>query len=265
MQKEKYLIIPNNKELKLFNNFNTFILPLKGYSIGFDVYFDVDEINELSNKYNVYVIMNKFLHKNIDEFRKIYNSFNKNIMFIVEDIGLTDIISKDRLIMYENHILSNYSAINYLNELGYKNVVINNDLTIDEIKEIKNKTKSNLFYFYISKNHLMYSRRNLVSNFNKNYNLENKDSYKLRELVSNKILDIKEEKDGTVVTFDKIFCASKYLNELDSVNLIINLSGIDDINTKMILENYKNKELYNLIDSDYYFLEHDIKYKVGDL
>ena len=133
--------------MKLFNNFNTFILPLKDYSIGFDIYFNLDEINELSNKYNIYVIMNKFLHKNIDEFRKIYNSFNKNIMFIVEDIGLTDIISKDRLIMYENHILFNYSAINYLNELGYKNVVINNDLTIDEIKEIKNKTKSNLFYF----------------------------------------------------------------------------------------------------------------------
>ena len=77
-------------------------------------------------------------------------------MFIVEDIGLTSIIEKDRYIMYENHILSNYKAINYLNDLGYKNVVINNDLTISEIKEIINKTKSNIYYFYINKNSLMY-------------------------------------------------------------------------------------------------------------
>ncbi len=267
MQKEKYLIIPNNKELKLYEeyNFNTFILPLKDYSIGFDVYFSIDEINEISKNNKVYVIMNKFLHRNIDNFRKIYDEFNKDIMFIVEDIGLTDIISKDRLIMYENHILSNYKAINYLYDLGYKNVVINNDLMIDEIKDIRSRTKSNIFYFYVSKNHLMYSRRNLVSNFNKYYNLENKDSYKLREHVSSKILDIKEEKDGSIVTFDKIFCASKYLSDLGNISLIINLSGIDAINTKMILENYKNAQLCDLIDSDYYFLEHDIKYKVGDL
>ena len=49
------------------------------------------------------------------------------------------------------------------------------------------------------------------------------------------------------------------------MKLIINLSKIDDINEKMILENYDNESLCNLIDSDYYFLENDIKYKVGDI
>ena len=267
MQKEKYLIIPNKKELKLYEeyNFNTFILPLEGHSIGFDVYFNIDEINELSSKYEVYVILNKFLHMDIYKFKEIYPKFNKNIKFIIEDIGLVNIIDKNRLVLYENHILSNYVAINYLNDLDINNVVINNDLTIDEIKEIIKKVKSNIYYFYISKNHLMYSRRNLVSNYNKYYNLDNKLEYKLEESVSKKILDIKEEKDGSIVTFDKIFCASKYINDLKNINLIINFSRIDSINEKMILENYNNKELCNLIDSDYYFLENVIKYKVGDL
>lgn len=267
MQKEKYLIIPRKKELKLYDkyNFNTFILPLKDYSIGFDVYYDIDEINEYSKSREIFVIINKFLHKKIDDFRKIYNKFNNNIKFIVEDIGLTDVISKDRIILYENHILSNYKAINYLSDLGYKDVVINNDLTIGEIKEIKNKTNSNLYYFYIAKNQLMYSRRPLVTDYNKYYSLEDKKSYRLTEQVSKKVLDIKEEKDGSIVTYNRIFCASKYLSELDNINLIVNLSGIDSISEKMILENYRNKELYNLIDSDYYFLEQTIKYKVGDL
>ena len=267
MQKDKFIIIPNKKELKLYldYNFNTFILPLKDYSIGFDTYFDIDEINLLNKKYEIYVIMNKFLHKNIDNFRNIYSKFNKNIKFIIEDIGLTDIISKDRIVMYENHIISNYKAINFLNDLGYKSVVINNDLTINEIKEIGKNTSANLYYFYVAKNHLMYSRRALVSNFNKYYNLKNKNEYKLTEVVSKKVLDIKEEKDGTIVTLSKIFCASKYLNELNNLNLIINFSGIDDISERIILENYDNESLYNLIDSDYYFLENEIKYKVGDL
>ena len=142
MQEEKYLIIPNKKDLKLYEkyNFNTFILPLKDYSIGFNIYYDIDEINELSKECNIYVIINKLLHRKIDDFKKIYNLFDKNIKFIVEDIGLTNVIDKDRFIMFENHIVSNYKSVNYLKDLGYKNIVINNDLTINEIKEIKEKS-----------------------------------------------------------------------------------------------------------------------------
>lgn len=266
MQKKEYLIIPNKKELDLYTkyNFNTFILPLDGYSIGFNVYYDVDEINNLSLKYNIYVIMNKFLHRNIEKFRKIYKNFNKNIKFIVEDIGLTDIIDRERLVLYENHILSNYKAINFLDSIGIKNVVINNDLTISELLEIQEKTNSNIYYFYICKNSLMYSRRNLVSNYNKYYNLDNTKEYKLVEKVSKKILDIYEEEDGSVVYFDKIFCASKYIDRLN-MNLIINFTNIDSVSEKIILEEYDKTNLCDLIDSDYYFLENDIKYKVGDI
>ena len=268
MSKEKkYIILPNNKNLDLYTkyNINSLILPLNDFSIGYNIYFDVEEINELSNKYDIYVIMNKFLHMDIYKFKKIYKKFNKNIKFIIEDIGLVNIIDKDRLVLYENHILSNYKAINFLNSIDIKNVVINNDLTINELKEINDKTNSNIYYFYTCKNILMYSRRNLVSNFNKYFDLEEKDSYLLEEEISHKKLEIKEESDGSVVRFNKIFCASKYLDDLKDFNLIIDLTDIDEINTEMIISNINEKNLCNLIDSDYYFLENDIKYKVGDL
>ena len=265
MQKEKYLVIPNKKELELYSNFKSFILPLHHYSIGYNVYFDIDEINELSEKYEIYVMMNKFLHMKIYDFEKLYPKFNKNIKFIVEDIGLVNIIDKDRLVLYENHILSNYVAINYLNSLDIKNVVINNDLTVSELKEIISKCTSNIFYHYVAKNSLMYSRRNLVSNYNKYYGLDDIDHYDIKEKVSGKVLEIKEESDGSIVRFNKIFCASKYLKDINKLNLIIDLTDIDEETTKVIIENYNKENLYELIDSDYYFLEHDIKYKVGDL
>ena len=114
MQKEM-IILPNKKELDLYKkyNLNTFLLPLENYSIGYNTYFNISEINEISNNNNVYVLINKFLHQKISEFRKVYDLFNKNIKFIVEDIGLTDVIEKERIILYENHILSNYRAINF--------------------------------------------------------------------------------------------------------------------------------------------------------
>lgn len=267
MQKKEYLIIPNKKDLSLYKSygFNTFVLPLEDYSIGFDVYFNLDEINELSKTNVVYVMINKFLHLNISKFRLIYPKFNDNIKFIVEDIGLTDVIDKDRIVLYENHIISNYKAINYLNGIGYNNIVINNDLTINEISEIKDKTNGNLYYFVISRNDLMYSRRNLVSNYNKFYNLDDTNRYEITEKVSKEKLIITEEKNGSVVKYSKIFCANKYIDRLEGLNLIINFSLINEDDEKIILDNYDNSELVNMILSDYYFLENDIKYKVGDL
>ena len=267
MSKKEFIILPNDKEFKLYEkyNLNAFILPLKDYSIGYQVYFDLDEINELSNKYTIYVILNKFLHRTIYEFEKLYPKFNKNIKFIVEDIGLFTIIDKSRLVLYENHILSNYKAINFLNDIDIKNVVINNDLTINELKEIIMKSKSNIYYFYTAKNMIMYSRRNLVKNFNKFFEIEGPNDYLLSETVTHKELEITDEKDGSVVRYNKIFCASKYLNDLTKFNLIIDFNYINDISKKMILENINETNLCDLIDSDYYFLENDIKYKVGDL
>ena len=170
------------------------------------------------------------------------------------------------IIMYVNHIVSNYRSINFLKQIGFDNVVINNDLTITEIEEILSKTDSNLYYFYVAKNMLMYSRRNLVSNFNKHFKLEkDNNKYDLKEKVSKQILEITEEEEGSVVRSHKIFCASKYLDKLSNLNKIIDLTDIDETSEKMILEHINENCLCDLIDSDYYFLENDIKYKVGDL
>ena len=265
---QKKIILPNKKNLKFYKKYDvsTFLLPLEGYSIGCDVYFDINTINQYAQEYEIYVYMNKLLHRDIEKFRDIYPKFDKKIKFIIEDLGLSDVIDYDRFVLYENHILSNYRAINYLDKLGINNFVINNDLTINEIKEIIKRTNADLYYFYVSKNMIMYSRRNLVSSFNDHYKInKDKKEYILDELSTHKILNIKEEDSGSTVRYSKIFCASKYLKEMDELFLIYDFSGIDELNERMILENLDKENLCDLIDSDYYFLENDIKYKVGDI
>lgn len=268
MQKEKYIIIPNKKDLSFFvnNGFNSFILPLKEYSLSYDEYFSVEEINELSNKYNIYVLINRFLHNKINEFKAIYKEFNSNIKFIVEDIGLFNIIDKNRLVLYENHILSNYKAINYLSELDIKDVVINNDLTYKEIEEIRKNTKSNLYYFIITRNMLMYSKRKLISNYNEHYKKKEVKKYTIVEDVSKEKLMVEEFDDGTVILNSKIFIGNKHLDILKEMDyLIINTSSMSELETKIAIENFDNDVLGDYAQVDDYFLNNDIKYKVGDL
>lgn len=259
-----FYVIPNNKDVV----FNNLILPLKDYSIGFDVYYTVSEINSLSRKLNISVIINKFLHK--EDIKNIINIINEleidNIKYIfVEDLGLVSLLGNDKVVVSQNHIINNYDSINYFKSLGYSNILVNNDLTINELKEIISKTSSNLFMYFISKNNLMYSKRRLLTAFS---NYKNSDILKkevITEKVSNHELIIKEEKCGTCIFNKRIFAGNKYISELSSVNKIVNLSNMDEFETKTILKYMDKVNLSDYIEIDDYFLDNVIPYKVGDI
>jgi|GEM_PF-2291929 len=259
-----FYVIPNNKDVV----FNNLILPLKDYSIGFDVYYTVSEINSLSRKLNISVIINKFLHK--EDIKNIINIINEleidNIKYIfVEDLGLVSLLDNNKVVVSQNHIINNYYSINYFKSLGYSNILVNNDLTINELKEIISKTSSNLFMYFISKNNLMYSKRRLLTAFS---NYKNSDILKkevITEKVSNHKLIIKEEKCGTCIFNKRIFAGNKYMSELSSVNKIVNLSNMDEFETKTILKYMDKVNLSDYIEIDDYFLDNVIPYKVGDI
>lgn len=259
-----FYVIPNNKDVV----FNNLILPLKDYSIGFDVYYTVSEINSLSKKLNISVIINKFLHK--EDIKNIINIINEleidNIKYIfVEDLGLVSLLDNNKVVVSQNHIINNYDSINYFKSLGYSNILVNNDLTINELKEIISKTSSNLFMYFISKNNLMYSKRRLLTAFS---NYKNSDILKkevITEKVSNHKLIIKEEKCGTCIFNKRIFAGNKYMSELSSVNKIVNLSNMDEFETKIILKYMDKVNLSDYIEIDDYFLDNVIPYKVGDI
>lgn len=255
-----FYIIPNNKE----SVFDKMILPLENYSIGFDVYYNVKEINELASKYEVSVIINKFLHKDdISNIEGVLNKLQNVKYFFVEDLGLVSSLDKSKVVVSQNHILNNYDAVNMFYSLGYSNVLINNDLTIKEITEIKRNTNSNLFIYYIGKLNLMYSKRHLIDSFCKHKNCELCKTRHIEEKVSKHKLIIKEEDAGTCIFNDEIFSGSKYIKELDGINLIVNLSNISKEETDIILNHME--DLHDVIKVDNYFLENKIEYKVGEL
>lgn len=258
----KYLLIPKSNYENYFFDFFGIILPLKNYSIGFDYYFSVDEINELAKKTNVYVIINKFLHsKEIKEIKKVIDQIKNIKAYFIEDMGLTNIISKEQTIIYQNHILNNYESVNYLNTLGYKKCVISNELTLNELKEIKDKTESELYYFLINRNMLLYSKRKLITNYMLNFNIkEETKKLNIKEKVSNHELIIKEENGSSVIFDKKIFSAFSYQKEINYDYFIININNMEDEEVKEILKNYKSGNIN--LDTDNYFLLNEIGYKV---
>lgn len=264
-----YLFIPSDKrQIKtIFNSgFNFFILPFLNYSIGFDNYYTLKEINKLSSKHNIYVLINKVLHhKEIEELKEELKEFKNIKGFLIEDKGLINILKKEKIVINERTMITNYKTINLYESLNINNVVISNDLTLSEIKQIKNKTNSNLYYFLVNKNILLYSKRTLLNNYYKNFKIPSKNKKViLYEKENNHKLIIKEELDSSVIINDKVFSGYKYIKELKKYidNFIINLNNLtkEEINEIILGISNDNVEL----DTYDYFLDNFITYKVGD-
>ena len=259
----KFYIIPNNKDV---NNINEeLILPLDDFSIGFDVYFNVEEINELSSNRKVSVVINKLFHKDLlEEFKLIKDKLNNIEYYFIEDFGLSNILDKNKVVLMGSHIINNYSSINYFNELKLSNVVVNNELTKEELIEIRNNTNSNLFYFLINRNTLMYSKRPLLNSYYDYKGITNrKMNTIIKEVSTKKELIIKEENKNTCIFDNNIFSGNLYLNLLVGYNFIVNLSNMSDNETSIILSHYKDINLNDYISTDHYFLDNKIIYKLG--
>lgn len=113
----------------------------------------------------------------------------------------------------------------------------------------------------------MYSKRALVTNFKKYNNiLDNEKELSVKEKVTKTPLIFKEEDGQTTVAYSKIFASNKYIDKINKLDyLIINTTFMSNLEQKIVLENYKSEKLIDILDTDYYFLENEIKYKIGDL
>lgn len=247
------LVTVTNKDYKALMGENiTLAFPLKGFCVGYEYYFDIEEIND-------YVLINRILNDDeLDELEVILkNSKIKGILF--DDLGIIDIVSKLEIkkILILDHIANNVKSVNYF--LDYvDSVVVSSDLEESEIRNIVSKAKKPVVIYVFGLKGLMYSRRSLVSNYEKYHHLEEKEI--LNTSIDGKCFKAIDSEFGT-----KFYAYPYY----DGTSLL-NLDNIYYFWYDPILLDIKNiKEVLvgNLIDveTSKIFLTKKTVYKVGDL
>ncbi len=207
MKKNKILLLVNNKSIldKIDNKDVTFLFPLKDFSIGFQNYYKIEDIPE-----GGYIFVNKIMdNKNIENFKEVLNNISSKIKGIVfDDIGVLNILNNLNInmkkILFLNHFNCNYESINiYLNYVD--SVFISPDITFLEVKEILDKALKPLVVYTFGYINIMYSRRNLITNYNKYFKEDAKLHNYLEEINTKQKFIIKEEKEGTVIYPNKPF------------------------------------------------------------
>lgn len=248
----KLVTVTSNKNISILKKEDvTLVYPLRFFSTGYLEYFDIDDIDE-------FVLINRILSdKELDKLENILiNSHVKGIIF--EDLGIIDVIKNLNLtkILLLDHALNNSKSINYYLEY-VDSVVVSSDLSKDEIEYIAKNTNKSVVIYAFGLKALMYSRRHLVSNYEKHFNLENNNI--IDASINNKYFKFIESTEGT-----KCY-AYPYYNALDLLSLDNVLYfwfdpiGLDIDNIIKVLHNDLSG-----VDTSTIFLDEKTIYKVGD-
>ena len=267
---------------------NSFIIGLKDFSINYQEY-TLEEIKKLKEDYpniELFISMNKNIFNSDlkdleDKLIELNNLDIKGVLFY--DLSILSVVKKRKLslplVWAQEHMTTNYNTCNYYYDNNCEYVYLSNEITVDEIKEIKEKSKIKLISFFFGYPDVSFSKRKLLTNYFLYNNLDKeKDWYIISSDEDNKYF-IKESRLGTRILYGNVMNGIKPFNDLlDTVDYALlneemmnhdifikvlsifkelndNIISLDEANTKI-------EELVNSTDTVFYYKK--TIYKVKD-
>ena len=220
----KLLVEVKDKNNLYLDKIPGIILPLDKYSVESTCFFTMDEIRDIVSNSNleVFIKINKNLEN--DDIEDI-----KNILLELDNIGVTGVFFYDLailelkrelnlnldLVWNQTHMVNNFETCNYYHSKGCKYALLGKEITLEEIKEIIDKSDITCMVEVVSRPSVAFSKRSLVTNYYKDLGKEEKHEILIHEKVSDDDYLVVENDLGT--TF--------FLNTITNgtLNLIVNI------------------------------------------
>lgn len=245
----KYIIIPNTKEeIKLYQEkgIDTFIVGLEHYAINYPS-FTMKEIKQISSNSHLFIAINKnIFNSELEDVKEKLIELSKlpilGILFY--DIGILNLVIENKinieLVWHQTHMVTNYNTCNYYYDKGVHYGFLANEITLEEILEIKKKTKMKLMVEVFGYPIMSHSRRSLLTNYLKSVEKEKKDRvYHLKEKENNYLL--KETENGASILLGKPVNGTRPLFDLIENNIdyvVLDMQEIPESISSKVIETY---------------------------
>lgn len=259
----KLLIEPSNKNKLYLDIVDGVILPLDDLAVESNIYFTLEEIEKISKNYNdreIFVKINKNLMNNdIDKVRdaliKLDKLKVKGIFFY--DLAILQLKKELNLdvdlVWNQTHMVNNYKTCNYYFEKGVKYALLGKEITLDEIKEILEKSKIISMVEVVSRPSVAFSKRKLVSNYLKNEGRALENKLTIKEKITDTFYDVVEDKNGTSFYLNRIMNGTSIIKELfdnECSYIIFREYGLEDNFFQLIIDT-KKYILNGCLENDY--------------
>ena len=206
---------------------------------------DLSKINFLDKK--IYLVMNKIMHNNdLELVRDILTKVkDMDVRIMFYDMAIYNIAKElnitDKLVIFQDHLNASILSNKFYYDIGIKGSYITSDITGEELLEIKDNSKMDIYFLVYGYAPIFYSRRYLVTNYLKYINKEVNGDFKI---ISDTGISypINEEEYGTTIYTDRVINLINYLDMLDRIDyLVLNSNLISDSDFDMVLDNFINK------------------------
>lgn len=259
----KLLIEPSNKNKLYLDIVDGVILPLDDLAVESNIYFTLEEIEKISKNYNdreIFVKINKNLMN--DDIDKVKDALIKLDKLKIKGIFFYDLailqLKKELnldvdLVWNQTHMVNNYKTCNYYFEKGVKYALLGKEITLDEIKEILEKSKIISMVEVVSRPSVAFSKRKLVSNYLKNEERALENKLTIKEKITDTFYDVVEDKNGTSFYLNRIMNGTSIIKELfdnECSYIIFREYGLEDNFFQLIIDT-KKYILNGCLENDY--------------
>lgn len=265
----KVLVLASNKDKNFYQNSlaDGYIFPLKDYSMDYEIKFTLEEIESLRNaSKKCFIVINRMFFEsdldNLDEILSKIAKMNVDGVLYYDDAILELKIENNyniNLYINKNYMMTNSDTINFYHRYGIKGVVLSNEITLDEIKMIRENTKLEIMQLVIGYPVVATSRRSL------NTNSGNLERLEVIEPKSRQHYKLIEDEFGTSFISLKRFNGCKYLEDMNLDYGIVYQDDLDNDTVNKLVSDIKisnTKEIDDLVGHNRGFLNRKTIYQV---
>ena len=253
------------------------ILPLENFSVDYFKYYSIFDIREYRKNTDklLFVVINKMIfNSELEDLLKILKELENikvdGVFFY--DLAVFSLVKEHNLnlnLIYNGtFMVTNSDTINLYYDLGVKGVYLSNEITKDEVLNIRSNTKSDLFILLLGNPVVAMSRRSLLTSYFLNKNKSKSNLITIKEPKSGQEFLVKEDSNGTTFFYNKRLNLSNVYKELkdSGINYGIIEQGDYDSNQYKELRNafvnFNKKKIDELAGHNRGFLYRETIYKV---
>lgn len=258
----KLMVIPKSKAelVSLLPLADAFVLGVSDLCVNLPTSFNLAEIEDLikiiqQESKEVFIYLNKNMHNHdlilLKETMLALEPLKINGIFYY-DIAIVNLKLENHLltplVWAQEHMATNYVTSNYWARFGADYTLLAGEITLEEVKEIKENAVSKLILPIFGYLPMFVSKRHLVKNYLDTFNL--KDHSKLNYLEKEgQQYPIIDSNDGTVVYAGHILNGISEVLNLDQIKLdylLLNSFKIDDELFKEVVMMFKSVNSSNI-------------------
>ena len=226
------------------------LLYIDKLSVNSSFYVKIDDIKNINLKdKKLFLCMNKIMHNNdLSMVRDVLNKIKlMDVKILFYDMAIYNISKEigivDKLVIYQDHLNASIYSNNFYNGIGILGSYITSDITGEELLEIKDNSKMEIYFLGYGYMPIFYSRRYLIKNYLKFIGVDETSSkYSIKSDIGN-VYPISEEEYGTTIYSEKPVNLINYLDELEKIDYIVmNSNNISDSEFNLMVDKFINKE-----------------------